>query len=206
MVTSSALGSSATTTGWDDVEAEKKEAREALVFHRRPLAVLWYFSCITSRFVKNQGKAFCMDWRVQFLLLPLTVSVVLDQLYVNSVPVNLFVKMLNFFVWWFGLGVLSSVGLGSGMHSGLLFLFPHVLRVVQMATADKGCGTSFDSTTDTWAFTTTPPFTCPGGMLPQAAGSVTTKHLTARTYLARTYLTSISCLMPTRSDRSACSL
>jgi len=31
-------------------------------------------------------------------------------------------------VWWVGLGVLSSIGLGTGMHSGLLFLFPHMLK------------------------------------------------------------------------------
>ena len=32
-------------------------------------------------------------------------------------------------VWWLGLGILSSIGLGTGMHSGLLFLFPHMLKV-----------------------------------------------------------------------------
>ena len=32
-------------------------------------------------------------------------------------------------VWWVGLGILSSIGLGTGMHSGLLFLFPHMLKV-----------------------------------------------------------------------------
>lgn len=32
-------------------------------------------------------------------------------------------------MWWVGLGVLSSIGLGTGMHSGLLFLFPHMLKV-----------------------------------------------------------------------------
>jgi hypothetical protein len=31
--------------------------------------------------------------------------------------------------WWVALGVLSSIGLGTGMHSGLLFLFPHMLKV-----------------------------------------------------------------------------
>jgi hypothetical protein len=38
--------------------------------------------------------------------------------------------------WWLGLGVLSSIGLGTGMHSGLLFLFPHMLKVgvVRVAT------------------------------------------------------------------------
>jgi len=36
---------------------------------------------------------------------------------------------VQYVVWWVGLGVLSSVGLGAGMHSGLLFLFPHMLKV-----------------------------------------------------------------------------
>ena len=36
---------------------------------------------------------------------------------------------LQYLVWWVGLGVLSSIGLGSGVHSGLLFLFPHMLKV-----------------------------------------------------------------------------
>jgi hypothetical protein len=35
----------------------------------------------------------------------------------------------EFVIWWVGLGVLSSVGLGTGMHSGLLFLFPHIFKV-----------------------------------------------------------------------------
>lgn len=37
---------------------------------------------------------------------------------------------VQYVVWWVGLGVLSSVGLGAGMHSGLLFLFPHMLKVM----------------------------------------------------------------------------
>ena len=37
---------------------------------------------------------------------------------------------VQYVVWWVGLGVLSSVGLGAGMHSGLLFLFPHMLKVI----------------------------------------------------------------------------
>ena len=37
---------------------------------------------------------------------------------------------VQYVVWWVGLGVLSSVGLGAGMHSGLLFLFPHMLKVL----------------------------------------------------------------------------
>lgn len=32
-------------------------------------------------------------------------------------------------IFWVVLGILSSVGFGTGMHSGILFLFPHVFRV-----------------------------------------------------------------------------
>ena len=34
----------------------------------------------------------------------------------------------SFAVWWFGLGVLSSIGLGTGMHTGMLFTFTRVSR------------------------------------------------------------------------------
>eukprot|EP00744_Colponema_vietnamica_P012675 GILI01017783.1.p1 GENE.GILI01017783.1~~GILI01017783.1.p1 ORF type:complete len:589 (+),score=172.05 GILI01017783.1:71-1837(+) len=42
-------------------------------------------------------------------------------------------------LWWFGLGVLSSIGLGTGMHSGLLFLFPMIFQACRAADA---CGSS----------------------------------------------------------------
>jgi membrane protein YqaA with SNARE-associated domain len=41
--------------------------------------------------------------------------------------------------WWILLGFLSSVGFGTGLHSGLMFLFPHVMQVVAAAEA---CGTT----------------------------------------------------------------
>mmetsp|Transcript_80957 Transcript_80957/g.262223 ORF Transcript_80957/g.262223 Transcript_80957/m.262223 type:complete len:500 (-) Transcript_80957:473-1972(-) len=41
--------------------------------------------------------------------------------------------------WWVVLGILSSVGFGTGLHSGLMFLFPHVMQVVAAA---EGCQTS----------------------------------------------------------------
>lgn len=41
--------------------------------------------------------------------------------------------------WWIVLGILSSVGFGTGLHSGIMFLFPHVMQVVAAA---EGCGTT----------------------------------------------------------------
>jgi hypothetical protein len=44
-------------------------------------------------------------------------------------------EWMLYVTWWLGLGVLSSIGLGTGMHSGLLFLFPHMLKVGPAAAA-----------------------------------------------------------------------
>jgi len=82
-----------------------------------------------------------------FVLVPLVI--LYGGLTVSESPIVDEVNMWSmFFVWWFGLGVLSSVGLGSGMHSGILFLFPHMFRVV---TVSKGCPSmDFVSVCDMW--------------------------------------------------------
>lgn len=55
---------------------------------------------------------------------------------------------VEYVVWWVGLGVLSSIGFGSGMHSGLLFLFPHMLKVC--LAAEKCASLDFDVRADMW--------------------------------------------------------
>ena len=37
---------------------------------------------------------------------------------------------VEYTVWWVGLGVLSSIGMGTGLQSGVLFLFPHIVKVI----------------------------------------------------------------------------
>ncbi len=56
---------------------------------------------------------------------------------------------LKFAAWWMGLGILSSIGLGTGMHSGLLFLFPHIFFVV--STAEKCGHLDFDTRVNMWS-------------------------------------------------------
>jgi len=47
-------------------------------------------------------------------------------------------------VWWVGLGVLSSIGLGTGLHTFVLYLGPHIAKVTLTATE---CNTiNFDET------------------------------------------------------------
>jgi membrane protein YqaA with SNARE-associated domain len=60
-------------------------------------------------------------------------------------PVN---EVAWFAAYWMGLGILSSVGLGTGAHTGILFLFPHILKVVLAAEA---CGhLRFPAHFDVW--------------------------------------------------------
>eukprot|EP00953_Heterococcus_sp_UTEX-ZZ885_P024563 13433-Heterococcus_DN1.PRE.5 len=75
-----------------------------------------------------------------------------------------------FIVWWVGLGVLSSVGLGTGMHSGVLFLFPHIMKVCLAA---ESCGTlDFNSTGNTWLSEDPSLFACPNDV-DDDSGSIT---------------------------------
>lgn len=93
------------------------------------------------------------------------------SLYASSFVLNLYIcypspqvycalleKAVEVAVWWIGLGVLSSIGFGTGMHSGVLFLFPHIMRVCLAA---NECGNvSFDSLADMWFRDTAPAFVC----------------------------------------------
>lgn len=71
------------------------------------------------------------------------------------------VKYTEFVVWWVGLGVLSSIGLGTGMHSGLLFLFPHIYQVCAAATRCNSL--AFDSMSDMWFRDKSQAFACTPG-------------------------------------------
>jgi membrane protein YqaA with SNARE-associated domain len=54
----------------------------------------------------------------------------------------------EFIVWWMGLGILSSVGLGTGMHTGMLFTFPHAFQTV--VASDKCGNLNFNSHANMW--------------------------------------------------------
>lgn len=95
-----------------------------------------------------------MTWTVAH---PATVFLVLPvlSLYGTLKSLGLYADLLHqleytgeFFIWWMGLGILSSIGFGSGMHSGLLFLFPHILKICLAA---ERCGhVNFDIRADMW--------------------------------------------------------
>ena len=72
--------------------------------------------------------------------------------------------VVEFTVWWVGLGVLSSIGMGSGLQSGILFLYPHIIKIFIAAQTCKTL--DFESTTDIWFRKPENLFMCP----PQRSG------------------------------------
>lgn len=136
---------------WDVREVDLAADREKLTILRKPLTTLYYFTLYLGCFLAEKGAKCIRHWST-FVLFTCC-GLLAAGAHIDG-PHSGFIKdiviFIRFFVWWFGLGVLSSVGLGSGMHSGLLFLFPHVFKVVECAST---CGdTNFNSLTDVWWF------------------------------------------------------
>ena len=130
---------------------ELARERQSITFARRPLRVL----ALCFQVCVDGARAF-VAWLVHhrmvglYPLVAALISLVTASLipgahepYLDDLRTN-----AEFVVWWVGLGVLSSIGLGTGMHSGMLFLFPHILKVRRSAEACGGVG--FDARANTW--------------------------------------------------------
>ncbi|KAL3856869.1 hypothetical protein ACJMK2_011580 [Sinanodonta woodiana] len=115
-------------------EQEEKE-REKLVLWRSPITVLRYFVAETGIFLYSLSLRL-LAWKITcfFGLVLCTMLVILYHL---EGPHQEMVQYLEkYFLWcsyWVGLGILSSVGLGTGLHTFLLYLGPHIASVTLAA-------------------------------------------------------------------------
>ena len=125
--------------------------RQRLSLLRKPTAVLALFLATCADGVKAFWRWLVHHRRVGlYPLLCLTAAVTIGNTMdgPHSTTLRELTLDLEFVVWWFGLGVLSSIGLGTGLHSGVLFLFPHILKVCRSAEA---CGQAgFDARGNSW--------------------------------------------------------
>lgn len=136
----------------EESEYEKKldEETRNMSLLRNPMLVLYYFGIVFVRFLQQSSVYVWCHRATRYIVLPL-VALWVAATYTAG-PHHEYLDSFNFtikfVVWWIGLGVLSSVGLGTGMHSGILFLFPHIFLVVQGAEQCKS--TNFDSWHHMW--------------------------------------------------------
>lgn len=133
--------------------AAKEEAKKAnasapktdltLVLWRSPISTLYYFSLAAAEYLYYFAATVFKHTATQLIAAPLLLCYLVAEYYPGTSAAfllfksyaDVFVFGVHYTVWWVGLGVLSSVGLGSGMHSGILFLFPHVMKVNLITTS-----------------------------------------------------------------------
>eukprot|EP00803_Ostreobium_quekettii_P000441 evm.model.scf_624.9 EVM.evm.TU.scf_624.9 scf_624:68191-69477(-) len=133
---------------------------QSMTLFRRPLQTLYYLSRCAASSTAFAASCFLGHPVTLYILAPAVACyVALKQTGRGGVLISEVDAWGLYALWWIGLGVLSSIGFGSGMHSGLLFLFPHILKV---ALAGEACGSlDFDVRTDAWY--SSEPFHCAEG-------------------------------------------
>ncbi len=123
--------------------------------------MLYLFSCVCGVWLNNTTKTILSSSWFQYFAVPCALALGAGS-YVegpHTSYLDALYQLLTVVVWWVGLGVLSSVGLGTGMHSGLLFLFPHIIKVVSCAQACQSL--DFQSYGEEFFRSNPHAFTCP---------------------------------------------
>ena len=151
------------------VRLEKAKERMNMTLFRNPIKTLYYFSLVLLDAAKFPVKwAVNPSNRVSVVISVLVLIIILALRTIEGAHTPLF-KITEhyfwYFTWWFGLGVASSIGilanpqstrassaldptavpgLGTGAHTGTLFMFPHICAVVR--TAERRKAFDFDPT------------------------------------------------------------
>jgi len=133
--------------GAEKLRAELAQAREGLCLHLQPVTTLSLFFRYTANFVVTYAAKLLRSPLLWLLAAPIVgLWIALKQtspeLFAPPVCGQKEAGVLwqaefalKEAAWWIILGVLSSIGFGTGLHSGMMFLFPHVLQVVAAAEA-----------------------------------------------------------------------
>ncbi|CAG9862545.1 unnamed protein product [Phyllotreta striolata] len=115
-------------------EKEKRE-RESLVLWRKPFKTVEFFIRECFELATTYGRKVLANRKLVAVLL---ISVLSLYILVNTKGPHQNVvqgayKKLLWCLYWIGLGILSSVGLGTGLHTFLLYLGPHIAQVTLAA-------------------------------------------------------------------------
>jgi hypothetical protein len=141
-------------------EHSRRERRESLTLYDRPVDTLRIFSkgC-WSALIAAVKYIFLHSISLYVIIPSIMLRLLLKQF---PGPHNFIAEYIDFVVlyviWWVGLGILSSIGLGTGLQSGVLFLYPHVIKICFAAHACQNL--DFESETDMWFQTTNALFRC----------------------------------------------
>ena len=134
---------------------------QRLTLWQRPIKTLAVFAAAVASFSSKLVLHLISHSIFQWIVLPLVILWIVAEL-VPGPHINILNSIdfvVEYVVWWVGLGILSSIGLGSGLQTGVLFLFPHIIKVCLTAEA---CGTTnFESFSSIWFRESDKLFRCP---------------------------------------------
>ena len=129
-------------TNNSDIEKKICLERQNLVIYKQPLKVMKLFSLEIKDGLYNLIK-YSMNNLKKYIIL---ISCLMSMSYL--VFGDNMIQTSKFIIWWLVLGILSSIGFGSGMHTGLLFLFPHIMYTC--LAAEECQSLNFTVWTDMW--------------------------------------------------------
>ncbi|KYQ99827.1 transmembrane protein [Tieghemostelium lacteum] len=115
---------------------KRKENRKHVRLFFHPIKTIKYFGYVIADMLMSGIKFFQTRPKLLFSLM-LPISLVLLILYTPGNHQKYLGEYSEFFsvcLWWIGLGILSSVGLGTGLHTFVLYLGPHIAKVTLAAT------------------------------------------------------------------------
>lgn len=144
-----------------DFDHERKLLRENITLYSQPFKTLYLLAVGALTLMKYIALRCITHPIFIYLFIPcLSVWYVLDHIQgPHSIILNNIEFGIEFVVWWLGLGIFSSIGLGSGLQSGVLFMFPHIFKVVFAANTCKTL--DFDSNSNMWFRSPSSLFKCP---------------------------------------------
>lgn len=155
------------------VEKTEKVEKLPLVIWRNPVTVLHYSTCELVLSLLEGARAL-LTYKASLTITSVALMLLLVAHTMPGTHQDALVELERYLVWcgwWVGLGVLSSVGLGTGLHTFLLYLGPHIAAVTMAA---YECGsTDFPS----------PPY--PNQILCPSTATTTTMEMTVWAILAK---------------------
>lgn len=137
MKTSNSVPNGSLSTGSSN-SAEKERLRK-----ERENIKLWTHPILTIKYCVLEATTLFQIYKRSFLnhkktigLISLVLIAFFTLWYIpgkHQIYVELIRKNALFVVYWVGLGVISSIGLGTGLHTFLLYLGPHIASVTLAA-------------------------------------------------------------------------
>eukprot|EP01083_Nonionella_stella_P123986 373977_1 len=117
-------------------ELAQKQERKNHTLLKHPISVIVLFSDVVKEYVISLFNQIIATPTAMILIIPIVSIILLHFMRPISGEIvlnELFYIYIEWILWWLILGILSSIGLGTGMHSGLLFLFPFIGQVCMTA-------------------------------------------------------------------------